>query len=479
MTEVAQKYTDVSALIRSAMTAREALGLKPEQTERLTSLYCSVCIRLAALEPKLARREDDLTRALAAGAVDLAGVPALIGDVDKLRTDLERETAAGFGGLRTTLTSEQFAALLALQDNGVTGAATASDVKLAVDAYLDQKIKNKDVVEVEVAARIADRVFGWVKLFGFFLAAPVSVVMLGLSVFGITQVKDIYSRVADYETRLEDALKSATKGAEAIRTKVAALEKQGESLRSDVAQLQKCVFGDPEATKAGLASALSGFRAHMVEIGFAADAPTLPIEIDPKNMVSNAYSYYDKKRQRIVLSSCAAGDTGMVFHEYGHYVLEHLLGFDEYKANDRGLDAVELGLASYFACSYQNDPVLGRPQAQAGAAQPAADAEPLIDLENRRMLADAGSIAADDFQKLQELADAWGGLFWQIRKAIGPQLADRAMLAAWRSLPPPGAKNHPYSAEMAAQLLSQVRTRAGAQQEDVIRRLFKDRALAS
>jgi hypothetical protein len=487
MDEAAPASFDLSALIRGALTAKEALGLQPEQTDQLFALFCSVGLNHSILGQRLARREEDLTRALTGNPIEATSVQALIDDLAKLRADFETTTLTGLEGLRAALTGDQFSQLLAFPGGSAKGSGASSEIKQAVDSYLDQRIKDKNVVEVEVAAKVADRVFGWVKLFGFFLAAPVSIVMIGLSVFGITQVSDIYSHVASYKAQLEDTLNSATKDANAIKLQLAELKKQNEGLQSAVTKLQKCVFGNPAATKAGLETALGGFRKYMVQVGFGSDAAALPIEIDPENMVSNAYSYYDAgPPERIVLSSCAAGEAGMLFHEYSHYVLLHSLSFNAYKAlsvdpdkvTDMALFAIEGGLASYFACSYQNDPVLGRPQAQPDSGQSPVNSQPLINLENRGALSGAGTISsASNGRKLDEVKNGWGGLFWDIRKAIGAAQADRIMLAAWRALPAPEQETHPYSAEMAAQILAQVRLKAGEQKADAVRQLFKDRAL--
>jgi len=165
-----------------------------------------------------------------------------------------------------------------------------------------------------------------------------------------------------------------------------------------------------------------------------------------------------------------------VFREYGHHVMLNSLGFDLNAANDMVLNAIETGLVSYFACSYQNDPILGRPHPQPGAAPSGTDNEPLINLENKRTLAGAASLTASDFQRTYDVGEAWGGLFWDIRKAVGREVADPIMLAAWRALPSEtGSRN--YSTEIATRILAQVRAKAGEQKAREIRALFNERSL--
>jgi hypothetical protein len=56
-----------------------------------------------------------------------------------------------------------------------------------VAAALDKRIKHRSVVEVELASKVADRLIGWSKTFGVFVAAPVAV-LLGLVVTSVPKV---------------------------------------------------------------------------------------------------------------------------------------------------------------------------------------------------------------------------------------------------------------------------------------------------
>jgi hypothetical protein len=41
-----------------------------------------------------------------------------------------------------------------------------------IDDLLSDKIKDKNIVEIEISARIADRAMQWLKMFGFFFRNP-------------------------------------------------------------------------------------------------------------------------------------------------------------------------------------------------------------------------------------------------------------------------------------------------------------------
>jgi len=142
------------------------------------------------------------------------------------------------------------------------------------------------------------------------------------------------------------------------------------------------------------------------------------------------------------------------------------------------LAAIETGLVSYFACSYQNDPMLARAQTRSDGQKDTSNGRAMIDLENGKSLSSAASIKETDYAAMYDIGDAWGGMFWDIRKSIGAELADQIIFAAWRNLPPPD-KNPSYATEMEKRILSQVRTRMGEKKEREIRELFVKRGLTA
>jgi len=218
----------------------------------------------------------------------------------------------------------------------------------------------------------------------------------------------------------------------------------------------------------------------MRDIGFPANVPSPRLEIEPPDMLSGTFAYYDPGKhrgdQRVVLSLCAAGEPGMAFREYGHHVALNSLGFDMVAANDLALQAIETGLVSYFACSYQNEPTLGRRQpVKPGTAQASADSAAMINLENNTKLNEADTTT--DYEAMYKVGEAWGGLFWDIRKALGRDLADRILLSAWRGLPAPNAQPHQYATKMAQKILAEIRAKADRQKEPEIRSLLEQRSL--
>jgi hypothetical protein len=207
----------------------------------------------------------------------------------------------------------------------------------------------------------------------------------------------------------------------------------------------------------------------MMDVGYRSDGTPVTLVIAAPKDESGAFAYYEPGQNRVVLSRCAAGETGIVFREFSHHVLLRSLSFDYDKANNMVLNAIETGLVSYFACSYQNEPTLGRQQdASSNAA--------MINLENKKSLASAGSLKMTDLSSMYDVGEAWGGLFWDVRRVVGAALADQIMFAAWHELPPP-ERRPSYAVEMTQKILAQVRARASEQMQRDVRAIIGQRDL--
>jgi hypothetical protein len=492
MAQATQTGVPLLLLIQTALSLKAELGLTAEQIERLSSLFYRVGTGHLLAQQSLANREADLARAIGSSSVNPSAVQDLVLEITNLRKDLEARTSAGLEALHAALAGEQFVKLLSAVDSETSREIETTSIKGTVDQYLAERIKDKDVVEIELASKIADRLYGWTKLFGFFVAIPIAVIIFGLGAFGITKVADLLNYANQSTAKLQKALDTANLGAKEVdeklaelkkqtEIKLAALKSQNDALQSQVKNLEKCVYGNPvatgEASKSKLESKLTEFEKHMEKVGYRPDGSKVAVEIAGPGDASGAFAYYDPDKARIVLSQCAAGEVGMVFREFGHHVQIKGLSFDYFNKFNMVLAAIETGLVSYFACSYQNDPMLARAQTGSDGQKDVRSGRAMIDLENRKSLSSAGSIKENDYTAMYDIGDAWGGMFWDIRKSIGAELADQILFAAWHNLPPPD-KNPSYATEMEKRILSQVRTKIGDEKEREIRELFVKRGLA-
>jgi hypothetical protein len=490
MTHATQTGVPLLLLIQTALSLKAELGVSAEQIERLSSLFYKVGAGHLLAQQSLANREADLARAIGSNSVNPSTVKNLVLEVTNLREDLEARTSAGLEALHAALPGEQFVKLLTAVDSETNRRIETTSIKSAVDRYLAERIKDKDVVEIELASKIADRLYGWTKLFGFFVAIPVAVIIFGLGAFGITKVADLRNYANQAAAKLQKAVDTATMGADKVlaefkkqtELKLAELQSQSDALQSQVKNLEKCVYGNPvamgEASKSNLEAKLTEFEKHMEKVGYRPDGSKVAVEIAGPEDTSGAFAYYDPAKARIVLSQCAAGEVGIVFREFGHHILIRGLSFDYLNKHNMVLAAIETGLVSYFACSYQNDPMLARAQTRSDGQKDTGGGRAMIDLENGKSLSSAASIKETDYGAMYDIGDAWGGVFWDIRKSIGADLADQIIFAAWRSLPPPD-KNPSYATEMERRILSQVRTKMGEEKERGIRELFVKRGLTA
>jgi TolA-binding protein len=93
---------------------------------------------------------------------------------------------------------------------------------------LDKITKDRSVVEVELATKVADRLITWSKTFGFFVAVPVAILLLILSLFGISKFEDARKAAEQADKVLQQAEARST-----------ALEKAGNKISEQIDRVQQ------------------------------------------------------------------------------------------------------------------------------------------------------------------------------------------------------------------------------------------------
>jgi len=186
--------------------------------------------RLQALLSEILARSQDL------GLDDrqIAGVSRMYWDQASVTADQAVSDLAGL------LSAEQFRAAIGQYARGPAVSALAErdlpdKLDRLVNAAFDRATKDKSVVEIELAAKVADRLIGWAKTFAYFVAVPVAILFLILAVFGISKFEDV-QKVADQANKiLADTTASLDKG----QKNLASAEQKLASLTQSVADIEQ------------------------------------------------------------------------------------------------------------------------------------------------------------------------------------------------------------------------------------------------
>jgi hypothetical protein len=100
-------------------------------------------------------------------------------------------------------------------------------VKAQVEKAIQEKFKDQKLVDVETSQAIAERLHGWGKLFGFFVALPVAILLIVLSIGGIERYSDFKSMIGGIEQQVKPKLEQAKSDAE--QAQKTASEAKGEA----------------------------------------------------------------------------------------------------------------------------------------------------------------------------------------------------------------------------------------------------------
>ena len=247
----------------------------------------------------------------------------------------------------------------------------------------------------------------------------------------------------------------------------AALKEKIESLDAKVEKL--ALTFEPSAAltpgrQTDLQSCLDSFHAYLAKLGYQSQTGRVKVFVDP-NLKDNAY--YEGVGNRIVLGEPFVNDTDAVFREYTHHALLPAALDREEMTNEQ--QAVESGLADYFACSFNNDPLFGEKSIHMFREYPQFQGKAAIrDLDNNRSFDEA---AADP--EFHNVGEIWSGAFWELRKHLGQDVADKLLFSAWPAALSSFDTNDDFTAIFAKTL---VQTSDGAHRRDV-RAILKRRGL--
>jgi hypothetical protein len=131
------------------------------------------------------------------------------------------------------------------------------------------------------------------------------------------------------------------------------------------------------------------------------------------------------------------------------------------------VSAIESGLASYFPSSYTNDPKYLRIKTP-GHGDWAA-----WDLSRKSVFP---TTSFDQLSAMREGTETWGGAFWEMRSALGPGLADKMLVEAWKNFTVQDASQGVRKAFL-KELLDSALVKESKARSDTIVRIFRSRNL--
>ncbi len=84
-----------------------------------------------------------------------------------------------------------------------------SFVKAQVQESIEEKFKDQKLVDIDTSQAIAERLHGWAKMFGFFVALPFTALLIVISVAGIEKYSDFKKLVDSVDLQVKPKIEQA------------------------------------------------------------------------------------------------------------------------------------------------------------------------------------------------------------------------------------------------------------------------------
>jgi hypothetical protein len=373
-------------------------------------------------------------------------------------------------------------ALLAPAPSAPTDPATMR-LRDEIRAAVKEQVKDQKMLEIETAAAVVTRVSEWVKLIGIFAAVPLALLAATLILLGVNSYNDFTAKVKTAREDVDKNLDATQARAKVLQAQVEkeyaeiakrfsdnkVLAARLDELGSQVDQIGRKVGvtfkSSPDLTQAvqsQLQQTLDAYQTYLERLGVRMREGRISLEVGGDN-ISNAY--YVIHENKIVIGRKFLDDRHVILREYTHHVLCSTVDC----RGNRFQESFESAMADYLPCSFLDDPKLAQRMAQA-LQLPAGY---IRNLDNAMRL-DAGALAK--YQVPHQMGEALGGAFWEVRRLIGKERADRALFEIWLSFK--GADAKAFSAsELGRRILAQVQQHDGAS-ADRVRTALLGRGLA-
>ncbi|HUP62009.1 MAG TPA: hypothetical protein VNA69_16500 [Thermoanaerobaculia bacterium] len=290
--------------------------------------------------------------------------------------------------------------------------------------------RDAEVVEIQIAQRVADRLMSWAKLFGFFVGIPLALIAAWLGFLGYKSAADfkaLTARLESLRAELADAEKQVALRREQLArlNELDAMQTNLEQLQQKVQRLENVSFSGSGATgdvQQKLEPLLARYQSYLQKIGWTFDGgkPSPIFRIADDSEQGPTMTYYDGRTATMFVGTKYIDETDLTLRAYTHHVLMQAKAMPHHVPDfELTWRAVEYGLAAYFPCSFNNTPAF--------AAK--LYGKPSIDLATTRGFDETP-------RETYKLAEVWAAMLWSIRESHGAETTDRLIFATWRQFRP-------------------------------------------
>lgn len=383
-----------------------------------------------------------------------------------------------------------------------------SKLQSKIRIELKEQLKDQKLVESEISNTVHDNLIKWVKRTGFWIGVPLAILAITLGILGIKSYSDFIKTINTgkqeitkaYQQRQQEAEKEAEvfrqkaeefrKDSEDLSQKSSDLKKTYEELESQLAdistltediknltkkvnKIEKMVSFEHSSAlssdlklKEELEASFASFIKYLNRLGYKGKEGELSVFVDPN---AKNISQYRPEQKRLVIKAPFARDKHLVYQTCTQHVLGELSKDFTSKKSARGIRS---GLADYFCCSFSNNPLFGQEMAKVYKAQGHPITKPYLrNLDNNRKFSEINEKSLP-----QSIGEIWGGAFWEIRKLLGQDAADKLLFSTWSGLQSSKVGSD-IGAFFVKKLLENNQDIGGGKYTDEIRSIFVRRGL--
>ncbi len=179
------------------------------------------------------------------------------------------------------------------------------------------------------------------------------------------------------------------------------------------------------ALKQRIESELQSLCEYLARVGIKPDPRPIEIAFNPR-LIDTAY--YRKVGHRIEVASALAVDTEVILRQYVHFALHSVVTDEVRPVYLTRFQSIHSGLVNYFLASFHGDPV-----SKGIICKSTLDVSHVRRLDNDHTYRQLPSKIVWT-EKRDILSRVWGGVFWDIRREVGQEKADRILLNTLRSV---------------------------------------------